>query len=167
MTENYTIREYTEKDINTMISLWNQVVEDGVAFPQTDFLDEQSGIEFFSQQTKTCVYEDSNGNIVGLYILHPNNIGRAGHIGNASYVVDANRRGQHIGEALVLDSLTRAKDAGFRIMQFNAVVDTNIHALHLYKRIGFVDLGIIPGGFYTKQGKYEDIHVMYYDLTTL
>ena len=161
------IREYTENDINAMIAIWNRVVEDGVAFPQTDFLDEKSGTEFFAQQTKTCVCEDTDGTVAGLYILHPNNIGRAGHIGNASFAVDANKRGQHIGEALVSDCLIQAKEAGFRIMQFNAVVDTNIHALHLYKRLGFEDLGIIPGGFYTKYNKYEDIHVMYYDLTQL
>ena len=51
--------------------------------------------------------------------------------------------------------------AGFRIMQFNAVVDSNIHALHLYKRLGFTDLGVIPGGFQVKDGSFEDIHVMY------
>ena len=159
------VRVYSENDIIQMIAIWNRVVEDGMAFPQIELLDENSGALFFAQQTKTCVYEDADGDIAGLYILHPNNIGRAGHIGNASFAVAADKRGLHLGQALVEDCLIRARQEGFRIMQFNAVVDTNVHALHLYERMGFKDLGIIPGGFYTKEKRFEDIHVMYYDLT--
>lgn len=158
------VREYREDDLDRMTEIWNQVVEDGVAFPQTDLLDLQSGRAFFAAQTSVRVAEDAEGKVAGLYILHPNNIGRVGHIGNASYAVERGARGQHIGEALVKDCLLEARAAGFRILQFNAVVDANVHALHLYQRLGFVDLGIIPGGFLMKDGHYEDIHVMYYDL---
>ncbi len=108
--------------------------------------------------------EDEQGNVKGLYILHPNNIGRVGHIANASYAVDRQCRGEHIGELLVEDCLAQAKANGYRVLQFNAVVASNIHAFHLYQRLGFVDLGIIPGGFLNKDGIYEDIHVMYYNL---
>ena len=100
------------------------------------------------------------------YILHPNNIGRCGHIANASYAVSSTARGLHIGEKLVLDCLKEAKAHGFRVMQFNAVVATNVHARHLYERIGFRQLGTIPGGFLMKDGHYEDICPYYFDLTT-
>ena len=158
------VREFRKSDVKEMIAIWNQVVEEGIAFPQTELLDEASGFEFFIRQTKTCVYEDSSGKIAGLYILHPNNVGRVGHIANASYAVDAGKRGLHIGEALVKDSLIRAREEKFRILQFNAVVDSNIHAINLYRRLGFTDLGIIPGGFHMKDGSYEDIHVMFHVL---
>ncbi|MBQ8972711.1 MAG: GNAT family N-acetyltransferase, partial [Clostridia bacterium] len=98
------------------------------------------------------------------YILHPNNIGRCGHICNASYAVDSRRRGAHIGEALVTDCLRQAKALGFRIMQFNAVVESNIHARHLYERLGFTPLGVIPLGFRMKDGHYENICPYYYTL---
>ena len=100
------------------------------------------------------------------YILHPNNICRCGHIANASYAVSSKSRGLHIGEKLVLDCLKEAKSHGFRVMQFNAVVATNVHARHLYERIGFRQLGTIPGGFLMKDGHYEDIRPYYFDLTT-
>ena len=102
--------------------------------------------------------------VVGLYILHPNNIGRVAHIANASYAVSKDVRGLHIGEALVKDCLVQARAHGYRILQFNAVVASNVHAFHLYLRLGFTDLGIIPGGFLDKNGIYEDIHVMYKNL---
>ena len=53
--------------------------------------------------------------------------------------------------------MTQAKSAGFSILQFNAVVATNIHARHLYERLGFQQLGTIPGGFRLKDGRYADI----------
>ncbi|MBO4420750.1 MAG: GNAT family N-acetyltransferase [Lachnospiraceae bacterium] len=157
------LREYKDKDLLQMIAIWNEVVEDGIAFPQEDLLDAVSGKEFFESQSFTGVAEDG-GQIVGLYILHPNNVGRCGHICNASYAVSSLVRGQHIGEKLVLHSLDKASKLGFKILQFNAVVESNIHARHLYERLGFLQLGTIPDGFRTKDGHYENICPYYHTL---
>ena len=150
------IRAYKKSDLPDMIRIWNEVVEEGIAFPQEECLDEESGLEFFEAQSYTGV-ADIDGSIKGLYILHPNNIGRCGHICNASYAVSSDARGRHIGEQLVKDCLSKAKELGFKILQFNAVVESNIHARHLYERLGFVQLGTIPGGFRMKDGHYESI----------
>ena len=150
------IRANTPQDVAQMIAVWNEVVEDGIAFPQEDLLDEQSGAAFFAAQSH-CGVAEADGRVVGLYILHPNNVGRCGHIANASYAVSSRCRGQHIGEQLVKDSLETAKALGFRILQFNAVVESNRAARHLYERLGFVPLGIIPEGFRMKDGHYENI----------
>lgn len=157
------IRAYRESDVPEMVRIWNEVVEEGVAFPQLEPLDEESGKAFFAAQTYCGVAED-DGKIVGMYILHPNNVGRCGHIANASYAVDSRCRGKHIGEQLVRDCLAQAKEHGFKILQFNAVVENNIHARHLYERLGFVQLGTIPGGFKMKDGSYQNICLYYYEL---
>lgn len=159
------VKEYEEKDLRQMIRIWNEVVEEGIAFPQEELLTAETGAQFFASQTYTAVAVNTEtGMVVGLYILHPNNIGRCGHIGNASYAVCADSRGLHIGEKLVSDCLVQGRLHGFRILQFNAVVATNIHARHLYERLGFVSLGIIPGGFRMKDGHYEDICPYYHEL---
>lgn len=159
-----TIRAYESKDIDKMIEIWNEVVEEGAAFPQTDLLNRETGAVFFSNQTYCGVAVDNfSQEVCGLYILHPNNIGRCGHIGNASYAVSSARRGQHIGEKLVTDSLVQAKKHGFRLMQFNAVVESNQAARRLYERLGFVQLGTIPQGFQCKNGVLENI-CLYYKL---
>lgn len=155
--ENITIRGYEEKDLPEMIRIWNQVVEEGVAFPQEENLDEKTGAKFFAEQNHCGVAQTAEGKILGLYILHPNNIGRCGHICNASYAVSGESRGLHIGEKLVLDCLAQAKKLGFRVMQFNAVVENNIHARHLYERLGFQQLGVIPDGFRLQDGSYVNI----------
>ena len=120
---------------------------------------------FFAQQTHcgvACVPQ--TGEVVGMYILHPNNVGRCGHICNTSYAVSREARGHHVGEALVRDSLAQGKAHGFRILQFNAVVATNAVARHLYEKLGFTQLGVIPGGFRMPNDTYEDIVPYYHEL---
>ena len=157
-----TVRKYEEKDLPDLIRIWNEVVEDGVAFPQEECLTHESGKKFFAAQSRCGVALDNeSGKILGLYILHPNNIGRCGHICNASYAVKASMCGKHIGKELVTHCLSEAKKLGFRILQFNAVVATNAAALHLYQTLGFTRLGTIPGGFRMDDGHYEDIIVHY------
>ena len=132
------IEAYSEKYINEAIAIWNDIVEDGIAFPQKETLDAQTGDAFFKSQSFTGIAIDADsGEVVGLYILHPNNVGRCGHISN---------------------------EIGFRILQFNAVVATNTSALKLYKKLGFTQLGVIPKGFLLKDGNYEDIIPHYIEL---
>lgn len=159
------IKAYQKEYITDAIAIWNTVVEEGVAFPQTEALTKKTGDEFFKSQSYTGIaIEEESAEIVGLYILHPNNVGRCGHICNASYAVKKDLRGQHIGERLVTHCMQKAKELGFGILQFNAVVKTNEQALYLYQKLGFVQLGIIPGGFLMKDGTYEDIIPHYHIL---
>ncbi|MBP3585708.1 MAG: GNAT family N-acetyltransferase, partial [Peptococcaceae bacterium] len=66
------IRAYTEADILAMNDIWNEVVEDGMAFPQLEYLTEDTGRAFFAEQTFTGVaFDTETDEVVGLYILHP------------------------------------------------------------------------------------------------
>ena len=158
------IRGYNKNDLKQMIEIWNEIVEDGIAFPQEESLNPETGAVFFSSQSYCGVAVNENDEVIGLYILHPNNGGSCGHICNASYAVLSSCRGQHIGEKLVTDCIQKAKEIGFLILQFNAVVETNIHARHLYERLGFHQLGVIPKGFRMKDGHYENICPYYIEL---
>lgn len=157
------IRDYTHDDLAGMVAIWNEVVRDGIAFPQEDELDLASAQEFFAGQT-ACQVSVEDAEILGLYILHPNNVGRCGHISNASYAVGSAARGKGVGRALVEASIQRAGECGFRILQFNAVVATNAAARHLYESIGFTQLGTIPGGFRMPDGTYADICPYYIEV---
>ena len=159
-----TVRRYTESDLPDMIRIWNEVVEDGIAFPQEELLTAETGKDFFASQSYCGVAETSDGKVCGLYILHPNNVGRCGHICNASYAVDSKMRGLHIGEKLVKDCIKQGPAFGFKVLQFNAVVESNTHARHLYERLGFKQLGTIPNGFRMKDGHYENIGPYYIEL---
>ena len=160
-----TIRGYEPGDLAAMREIWNAVVEAGDAFPQTEPLaDDAQARTFFGGQTHTAVAADGEG-IAGLYILHPNNIGRCGHIANASFAVRPGARGRGMGEALVRDCMARGAEYGFRILQFNAVVASNSSAIRLYERLGFRRLGRVEGGFRRPDGTYADILLLYIPLT--
>lgn len=157
------VRQFNKEDVSALNEIWNDVVFDGLAFPQLDYLDMETGFEFFKEQSFTAVAEINN-EIVGLYILHPNNVGRCSHISNASYAVKKEYRGKNVGEKLVCHCLEKARELDFKILQFNAVVANNTPALNLYKKLGFTRLGTIPKGFLLKNGTYEDIVVHYITL---
>lgn len=176
-----TVRLYQLADLPAMIEIWNAIVAEANAFPQTDPLTPDEAAAFFASQSWTAVaIETDDGQdgeharddaavgqqetIVGLYILHPNNIGRCGHLANSSYAVKAGQRGKKIGELLVRDSLARGRELGFKILQFNAVVDTNNAAIRLYEKLGFHSLGTIPGGFRLGDGSFEAIRLFYIEL---
>lgn len=160
------VRAYQEQDLHAMAEIWNEVVEAGTAFPQINPLSLAQAKDFFASQSFTAVAE-REGRVVGLYILHPNNVGRCAHLANASYAVQSSARGDKVGEALVRHSLTQAKALGFGVLQFNAVVKTNRSAIHLYNKLGFVQLGTVPKGFLAKDGHYEDIVLFYHTLENI
>jgi len=160
------VKPYESKNVREAIAIWNEIVREGIAFPQEEELNEISGDEFFKSQSFTgLAFDEDTQELVALYILHPNNVGRCGHISNASYAVRSDVRGRHIGEIIVKDCIERAKSLGFRILQFNAVVATNIHARNLYQRLGFKELGTIPGGFRMPDCSFADIVPQFITLT--
>lgn len=161
----YQIHPISKDNLESALEIWNQVVLDGIAFPQMETLSPESGWAFFQSQSFTGVAIDFfSKEPVGLYILHPNNVGRCGHICNASYAVKKDQRGKGIGEFLLKDCLKKAKELDFKILQFNAVVATNKPALNLYKKLGFTQLGIIPKGFLSIDNTYQDIIPHYIEL---
>ena len=149
------LRLIEKADLPQATALWNDVVAAGDSFPGDQPLSEAEAWELFCAQTETvCAVKGDE--VVGVYILHPNNIGRCAHIANASYAVKAGARGQGIGRLLVEDCLERAKKDGFRGLQFNAVVASNTAAIALYLKLGFKVLGTVTGGYRDRDGHYRD-----------
>mgnify|MGYP000632574826 CR=1 FL=1 len=156
-------RPWQKTDLSQMTRMWNDILTDGDAFPGTELYEEGPFGAYLGEQTAaTCLLLE--GALAGYYILHPNNIGRCGHVANASYVLDRAFRGRGLGRPLVERSLEEAAALGFRGMQFNAVVKENRRALHLYEKLGFQHIGEVPGGFLMKDGHYADIVLFYYVL---
>jgi ribosomal protein S18 acetylase RimI-like enzyme len=154
------IRSYEESDLPAMTALWNDIVAAANSFPGEIPLNTEEAQAFFAAQTDTmCAFAD--GKFAGLYILHPNGIGRVAHTANASYGVAPAFRGNGVGKALVLHSLAQAKLRGFLGLQFNAVVSTNTTAIALYQKLGFTFVGTIPNGYRLKDGSFTDTRLFY------
>lgn len=158
-----TIKPYEEKYLQPAAELWNQVVNEQNSFPQNQPFTFEEADEFFKSQTRiACLFEGDE--MLGIYILHPNNAGNCGHIANCSYGVAKSARGRGLGRLLVEDSIEEAKKAGFRGIQFNAVVSTNYSAIKLYQKLGFKIFATVPGGYKMSDGTYTDTYIMFKNL---
>ena len=155
-----TLRLYREEGLPAMTEIWNGVVEQADSFPGDHPLEAGEVAAMFAAQTRTVVALDGE-EVVGLYILHPNNIGRCAQIANASYAVRRNRRGGGIDRRLVTDSLERAKTCGFVGMQYNAVVKSNTPAIALYLKLGFTVLGTVKNRYRLADGSLTDTLIFY------
>jgi len=106
----------------------------------------------------------NNGQVLGTYFLQPNQQGGGSHVANCGYATAPEATGRGVGRAMCAHSLDRARERGFRAMQFNFVVSTNEPAVHLWLSFGFEIVGRLPGAFqHPKQG-FVDALVMYRSL---
>src|SRR4051794_27298585 len=102
-----------------------------------------------------------DGTVVGTATMGPNRPGRGSHIATASFMVDPATRSRGVGRALGNDMLMWAAEQGYRGVQFNAVVETNRAAVHLWQSLGFQIIGTVPGAFHHADGSYVGLHVMF------
>jgi len=95
---------------------------------------------------ETYVAEDE-GAIVGTYYLRANQAGGGSHVCNCGYMTSAAATGRGIARAMCMHSIERARELGYRAMQFNFVVSTNTRAVALWQSLGFAVVGRLPQAF--------------------
>ncbi|MEO6701194.1 MAG: N-acetyltransferase [Jatrophihabitantaceae bacterium] len=155
----------TGQDWPLIWPIFSEVVTAGDTYtydPATDF--EQGRRLWLGSGAGDCwlATDGPDGAVLGSYKVGPNRAGPGAHIGTASYLVDAAIRGRGIGRAMVLHSLDQARLAGFQGLQFNAVAASNVHAVRLYRQLGFTVIGAVPGGFHHPQQGFVDLLIMYH-----
>ncbi len=104
---------------------------------------------------------DPAGTVLGTATFSANQGGPGSHVANAGFMVDPAQGGQGVGRALGAQVLVAARAAGFRAMQFNAVVETNTRAVALWRSLGFEVIGTVPAAFAHPAHGYVGLHVMY------
>ena len=107
---------------------------------------------------------DDDGRVLGTAELHPNQPAAGGHVCNAGFMVAAHAAGRGIGRALAEHVIAQAGYAGYRAMQFNAVVATNHNAVSLWQSLGFRILATVPAAFRHPVHGFVGLHVMYQSL---
>ncbi|GAA1638076.1 GNAT family N-acetyltransferase [Kribbella alba] len=114
-----------------------------------------------ARQSRTTVAVDADGTVLGSANMYPNRPGPGAHVASASFMVDASKRGKGVGRALCQDMIDWAGAEGFRSIQFNAVVETNEHAVKLWQDLGFQIIGTVPEAFHHPSKGFVGLHVMY------
>ena len=112
----------------------------------------------------TTFVADDNGEILGTYIIKPNQIDLGDHIANCSYMVNPGKQGKGIGKKLCEHSIQFAKESGYKAIQFNIVVSTNTGAVKLWEKLGFRIIGTTPDGFRHSKLGFVDTYIMYREL---
>lgn len=160
------IREATTEDWPAIWPFFQKIVAAGETFTYPLDLGEEDGRDWWllSAPNRTVVAVDDTGVVLGTAKMNRNQMGNGSHIASASYMVDPAHGARGVGRALCEYTVEWARAAGFRALQFNAVVETNEHAVRLYRSIGFEVLGTVPEGFRHPTKGYVGLHVMYLPL---
>jgi L-amino acid N-acyltransferase YncA len=155
------IRRATILDSEAIWAILEPVIRAGETYTQPrDMSKEQALAYWFSEEKEPFVWEE-NGKILGTYFIKANQKGGGKHVANCGYITAEAERGRGIARAMCLHSLERAKERGFRAMQFNFVVSTNAAAVKLWSSLGFETVGRLPLAFDHPAHGFVDALVMY------
>ncbi len=161
-----TIRPMTPEDWPQVWAFFDPIVQAGetYAYP-ADLTSEQArSLWTMAAPAQTVVLEES-GRILGSATMGPNRPGRGGHVGTASFMVDPAARGRGVGRTLGEYVVAWHREQGFRAIQFNAVVETNVAAVRLWQSLGFRIVGTVPAAFDSRTHGPVGLHVMYLALS--
>jgi L-amino acid N-acyltransferase YncA len=159
----HLIREASDADWPGIWSFLSAIVRAGDTYTwSTDVTEDEARAQWFLPPPwRVFVVVASDGGIAGTAKVGPNQPGPGAHVANASFMVNPRRAGSGVGRALGEHVLRFARDQGYRAMQFNAVVETNLRAVALWRSLGFDILTTIPEAFRHPTAGYVGLHVMY------
>jgi ribosomal protein S18 acetylase RimI-like enzyme len=158
------------QEVEPLRKLYGVIVEEGTSYPHDRFPDDDAFTEYWfrGKSTVGAYLRDPTGKtmeMVGAFYLKPNWPGRARQVANAGFIVAPSWRNRGLGWLLGATMLQYAKELGFRSVIFNLVFSENETARHLWRKLGFGELGIIPGAVRKNDGTYQDAVIMFRSLT--
>ena len=155
------IRPAHEADRSAVLGIVAPVLRAGETYAMPrDLTDEQVLNYWFSAAHEVFVAED-NAVVLGTYYLKPNQLGPGAHVANCGYMTAAAAQGRGVARAMCEQSIIRAREIGFRAIQFNHVVSTNTRAVALWQSLGFAIVGTLPGAFNHPVHGFVDSYVMF------
>ena len=159
------IRPATGDDWAALWPVFRETVAAGetYAYPE-DLTSEQARALWLEQPPGLTVVLEEGGELLGTAKMGPNRPGRGDHVGTASFMVAPAARGRGVGRRLAAYVVDWHRQQGYRGIQFNAVVETNIAAVRLWESLGFTVVGTVPRAFRSRAHGYVGLHVMYLSL---
>jgi GNAT superfamily N-acetyltransferase len=157
------IRDLVPGDLAQITPFFRAIVAAGETYAYPEDLDDQGIADLWLERPPgRCVVAVSDeGRVLGSAKMGPNRPGRGAHIATASFMVDPAAQGRGIGRALGDEAIRWAREQGYLGMQFNAVVETNTAAVHLWQSLGFTIMTTIPEAYQHRRLGCVGLHVMY------
>lgn len=144
--------------------VFRAVVATGDTYPYRPDTSEEEARAIWMAPSHTVLVASLDGEVVGTAYYRPNMPGLGDHVANAGWMVHPDRQGQGIGRRFADYVLEQAREAGFRAMQFNAVVASNTGAVALWESFGFEIVGTVPNAFRHAGRGLSPVHIMYREL---
>jgi ribosomal protein S18 acetylase RimI-like enzyme len=158
------IRPAANGDSNAIWAIMEPIIRAGETYcPPRDMSRERALAYWLSAEREVFVADD-NGDLVGTYCLQANQKGGGAHVANCGYMTAVSATGRGVARAMCAHSVDRARERGFRAMQFNFVISANERAVRLWQSFGFEIVGRLPKAFLHPTLGYVDAYIMYRDL---
>ena len=158
------IRPATDRDKDAIWAIMEPIIRAGETYTLPRDMDKESALAYWFSAYREVFVAEENGQIVGTYCLQANQKGGGAHVANCGYMTAVPSMGRGVARAMCEHSLDRARERGFRAMQFNFVISTNERAVRLWQSFGFEIVGTLPKAFLHPTSGYVDAYVMYRDL---
>lgn len=158
------IRPANSEDAEPIWRILEPVIRAGETYPLPRDMSRSEALAYWLAPHHEVFVAIETDAIVGTYYLRANNAGGGAHVANCGYMVAADATGRGVARAMCTHSLARAKDRGFRAMQFNFVIATNERAVRLWQAMGFSIVGRLPSAFLHPTQGYVDALLMYREL---
>jgi ribosomal protein S18 acetylase RimI-like enzyme len=147
MSASVTIRPATSADEAAIWRVIGPMIRAGETYPLPRDMSERDALTYWRQPAHEVFVAETQGEIAGTYYLRANQRGGGAHVANCGYVVAEQGFGRGVGRAMCLHSLDRARERGFKSMQFNFVIAKNERAVRLWQDCGFTIVGTLPDVF--------------------
>lgn len=156
-----TVRPYEPRDADAVWPILAPVIEAGETYPVPRDMTCEGALAWWAGPDRETFVAKEAGAIVGTYYLKANQGGGGSHVANCGYMTAAHAIGHGVGRRMCLDSIDRARERGFRAMQFNCVVSTEERTVRIWNRLGFDIVGRLPLAFHHPVHGYVDALVMF------
>jgi ribosomal protein S18 acetylase RimI-like enzyme len=158
------IRPAASGDRNAIWAIMEPIIRAGETYTLPRHMDKESALAYWLSPEREVFVAEDHGEIVGTYCLQANQKGGGAHVANCGYMTAVASMGRGVARAMCAHSLDRARERGFRSMQFNFVISTNDRAVRLWQTFGFEIVGRLPKAFLHPTQGYVDAYIMFRNL---
>lgn len=156
------MRPASERDWPHIYPIFSAIIAEGRTYAYPENLSSEQARTYWMQKPPGLTVVAVEGEtVLGTAWMGPNRPGRGSHVATASFMVDPRQQGRGVGRALGEYVVDWARTEGYRSIQFNAVVETNKAAVHLWQSLGFVIIGTVPEAFNHPEHGLVGLHIMF------
>ena len=155
------IRKAAATDADEVWNIIKEVIATGDTYVFNPASSKEKMLGYWLSQDKYTFVALLNGETVGTFLIKDNQPDLGSHIANAAYMTSPKASGQGVGKKMGEFSLAEARRIGYKAMQFNIVIKSNVRAVQLWQKLGFSIIGEIPEAFNHRRDGLTNAYIMH------